>query len=487
MAIVALAEDTLLGREVALKRMTTVGDPHGGLRLRREALIGASISHPNLVSVYDVFDGQDGNVVIVMEYVDGETLARKLDREGALAPAEALQILGGVAAGLDAIHERGIIHRDVKPPNILLGSAGAVKLADLGVASVPDHTRITSSGAVVGSLRYMAPEQVENARMTKAIDVYALATVTFEALSGRKARREANPLALAHAIASRPPPDLREAWPQAPPEAAELLRSAMSRRPAERPASAGELIGRLGEILIPEPTVRMAPVRVTAGPSLAPARDRPAAVPPAAARPTPARRPKPARAALPSAASPPRRSRRGLGAAALLALVVAAAVALVLTASSGGGPAGHSGTGASRLAGRGAAHSKGSGSAGSAAAGSSGSASPSSTASAPVAAVEAFYRQGAAHNYPAAWALADPAFRSQLNSYQDFAAGQQNVRSVSFDSARVVSQSGNAATVAVRTTSTHTDGPHQCAGTVDLARPGSSGGWLLHQIHINCT
>jgi hypothetical protein len=101
--------------------------------------------------------------------------------------------------------------------------------------------------------------------------------------------------------------------------------------------------------------------------------------------------------------------------------------------------------------------------------------------------VESFYRLAAAHNYSAAWALADPAFRSQLVSYDDFAGGQRNVRSVSFNSTRVVSQTPTSATVAVNTTSTHTDGPHQCSGTVNLARSGASASWLLHQIHISCS
>ena len=259
MARVDLAEDTLLGRRVALKRMNETADPHGGLRLRREAMTGASLSHPNLVSIYDVCTGEDGHLVVVMEYVAGETLRAKLGREGRLPAGEAIHILEGVAAGLDAIHARGIVHRDVKPSNILLGADGVVKLADLGIASVPDGTRITTSGSIIGSLSYMAPEQLTDTRARPAIDIYALAAVAFELLSGRKARREANAVALAHALATQPPPDLRSVWPDAPAAAAQIVSRGMARDPSDRPRSARELVARLKAALEPEPTRPMPP------------------------------------------------------------------------------------------------------------------------------------------------------------------------------------------------------------------------------------
>jgi serine/threonine protein kinase len=216
MATLDLAQDTLLGRRVALKRMSGEADVAGLTRLRREALVGASFSHINLVSVYDVLNTDDGHLVIVMEYIEGETLRDVLTRRGRLPVDEALPILGGVAAGLDAINQRGIVHRDVKPSNILLGGGGAaatVKLADLGIASAPDRTRITSSGAVLGSLSYMAPEQLSDAPVTQAIDVYALglavgagALVAVLASGGSPAHPPAKAASTAR---SHPPSDAR--------------------------------------------------------------------------------------------------------------------------------------------------------------------------------------------------------------------------------------------------------------------------------------
>jgi len=198
MATVSLADDLVLRRKVALKRLVAPAsmvpgsladqnrDKNGSTRLRREALLGASVSHPNLVSIYDVVTTDEGDLMIVMEYVPGETLGDRLAREGRMSPEAALSILEGVASGLDAIHDRGIVHRDVKPANVLLGVHGTIKLADLGVATVADRTRITSAGAVVGTFRYMAPEQLDDEPSTPRVDVYALAVVAFEMLSGQK-------------------------------------------------------------------------------------------------------------------------------------------------------------------------------------------------------------------------------------------------------------------------------------------------------------
>jgi eukaryotic-like serine/threonine-protein kinase len=478
MATVSLAEDTLLGRSVALKRVYRTGDDRDMLRLKREAMVGASLNHPNLVFVYDAQLQDDGDVVIVMEYVEGETLADVIGSRGALAAPEVIRVLRGVAAALDAIHNRGIVHRDVKPANVLLGRDGAVKLADLGVADVADRTRITTADSLVGSFSYMAPEQLDGAAPSPAMDVYALAAVAYEMLAGEKARPESNPLALAHAIATQPPPDLRRAWPAAPAAAAAVLQRGMSSDPAQRPASAGELVRRLEAALEPEQPTRVVP----------------------GAPPPTARQPK---------------RRRSLLAPVLLALA-ALAVAGVLVAALSSGSKQPAGTSTAQKATgkrtRTTAHRAGtttaSGSAKSAttASGSAKSAtttasSPTSTASttpasaptpaassstAPATTVEQFYEAAARHQYATAWALADSNLRNQLGGYAAFQHQMSAVRSITFHRADVVSgASADAATVTLQTTSVQSDRTQQCTGTAQTVR--NSGTWLVDRISINCS
>jgi hypothetical protein len=193
--------------------------------------------------VFDVeTDGE--SVLIVMEYVDGETLKDALAR-GPLDSGRALEIVRDVAAALDHAHAQGVVHRDVKPANVLIGRDGTAKLADLGIATAAESTRITRSGTVLGTAAYMAPEQLEAEEAGPAADIYSLAVVAFEALSGRKANEGTTPVEIAHRMATEPPPDLRDAWPGAPASAAEALKRGMARDPGDRPASAGELADAL--------------------------------------------------------------------------------------------------------------------------------------------------------------------------------------------------------------------------------------------------
>jgi eukaryotic-like serine/threonine-protein kinase len=350
MAAVYLADDERLDRRVAIKRLHADSPVAATRRFAREARLGASLTHPNLVWVFDTVADQDG-VLIVMEYVPGTTLAREL-QAGPLRPRRAVEVISGVAMALDHAHEHGVVHRDVKPANVLLGTAGKVKLADLGIASAAEHTRITSSGVVLGTASYMAPEQLDGRRPLPASDIYSLATVAFEALTGRKARRGRTPVEVAHAVATAPPPDLRAAWQRAPAEAAEVLMRGMARESRDRPRTACELATDLAAALGEESAARARFSAAKAARSRAERRDLglsppPPATPPVKPRPAAApqraepARPRPAAApgrAVPASRRPAPKRRKAVPALLALGLVaVALLVAGIVALGSGGG------------------------------------------------------------------------------------------------------------------------------------------------------
>jgi serine/threonine-protein kinase len=304
MASVWLCHDERLDRLVAVKRLHSDSPAEAEQRFVREAKLGASLNHPNLVPVYDTAVEDEG-LLIVMEYVEGESLARALLR-GPLEPGRVASIAGDLGDALDHVHAQGVVHRDVKPANVLLRHDGAVKLVDLGIAVSADQTRVTRSGIVLGSAGYMAPEQLDGREVGPAADIYALATVCFEALCGRRARAGRTPVEIAHEIATADPPDVREHAPGLPPAAAAALARGMARDPERRQRSAGELAAQLAR-----------------GLERRRAAERPLGPPTAATRRVP---------------PPPRR--RGLAGAlamGLLALAVAAVAAVVLLNGGGDG------------------------------------------------------------------------------------------------------------------------------------------------------
>src|SRR4051794_16572404 len=242
MAVVMLAEDERLGRRVAVKRMhASESLDDAARRFQREAKLGASLNHPNIVAVYDI-DTDDEGVLIVMEYVEGYTLRTEMDR-GPMPPARAIELLCGIAAGLDHAHEHGVVHRDVKPANVLIAERdGTVKLTDLGIATAAERTHITRSGVVLGTAAYMAPERLDGQAGGPPVDIYATAALAFEMLSGRKAVTGRTAVEVARRVMEAPPPDLAEALPGTPARAAKVLKRGLAKDPAERPASAGELV-----------------------------------------------------------------------------------------------------------------------------------------------------------------------------------------------------------------------------------------------------
>jgi eukaryotic-like serine/threonine-protein kinase len=319
MATVFLAEDQRLSRLVAVKRLHGDSAAEEEVRFRREAKVGASLSHPNLVSIFDTRADED-SLLIVMEYVEGETLADALTR-GRLSRDRAAEIIRGLAAGLDYAHAQGIVHRDVKPGNVLLGERGAVKLADLGIAKALERTELTRSGTLLGTPAYMAPEQLEGGPLGPATDIYALAAVAFEALSGSKARTGRTAVEIAHRVATEPPPDLQDAWAGAPDAAADAVAWGMEPAPGDRPGTAMALSRALDSGLGVEPT------------------GEPAAVPRTVPAPTPTPRPSVTRTTelagdrtppggIPPILQPASRSRRPISLVGLLAPLAAAALVL---------------------------------------------------------------------------------------------------------------------------------------------------------------
>ena len=270
MATVLLAEDERLGRQVAVKRLHAESPEDTARRFRREARLGASLNHPNIVGVFDIASDDEG-VLIVMEYVEGETLRDAIER-GPLPPDRVVDVLRGVAAALDHAHGEGIVHRDVKPANVLLGRDGRTKLADLGIATAVEGTRITMSGTVLGTAAYMAPEQLEGHKPGPAADIYSLAVLAWESLSGQRAYDGRTPLEIAHRKVADPPPSLAAVRPEAPPAAVSLLERAMGPDPAARPPSATAFVDELEQTLaapepkpVPEPVVAERPTAAHPG------------------------------------------------------------------------------------------------------------------------------------------------------------------------------------------------------------------------------
>jgi serine/threonine-protein kinase len=222
MASVYRARDLRLNREVAVKvlREELTRDADFLSRFEREAQTVASLSHANIVPVYDVGE-EGGSHFIVMEYVRGRTLKDAIDAAGPLPPARAAEIVGSVLDALSYAHSRGLIHRDVKPQNILLGADGTARLADFGIAHLAGGST-TRTAAILGSAHYLSPEQSRGEEATVQSDIYATGVVLYESLAGRPPFDGPNALAIAHL-------HLREAPPSLPPSTPAALAAAATR------------------------------------------------------------------------------------------------------------------------------------------------------------------------------------------------------------------------------------------------------------------
>ena len=235
MGAVYRAVDETLGRQVAVKvlRRELADDPTFLERFRREARAAAGLSHPGVAGVYD-YGELGGQPFIVMELVEGETLAERLAARGRLPWREAFAIGEQVAAALAAAHAHGLVHRDVKPANILLSRDGRAKVTDFGIAQAAQTVTLTRTGMVLGSANYVAPEQAKGGHVGPAADLYSLGCVLFEAVTGETPYRGGNAVAIATQHVSAPVPDPREQAQDLPPEAAALITRALQKHPAGR-------------------------------------------------------------------------------------------------------------------------------------------------------------------------------------------------------------------------------------------------------------
>ncbi len=246
MATIFRAVDTQLGRDVAVKllRPEYLRDPDFSSRFRQEAQNAASLNHPNVVSVYDYGEDPDGPY-IVMEFVDGEDLATILRRNGSLPPPQAARIAAAVARALAAAHARGIVHRDVKPGNVLIGRDGRVKVVDFGIARAVAEAQVTLPGTTLGSVHYFSPEQARGETATNESDIYALGIVLFEMLTGTRPWEGDSAASVALARLSGPVPDPALVRPSLPTDLAAITRKALAPLPIDRFASATSMADAL--------------------------------------------------------------------------------------------------------------------------------------------------------------------------------------------------------------------------------------------------
>ena len=242
MAVVYLARDVELDRPVALKLLGEHAAADSSFRKRfvREARVAAKLVHPNIVQVFDA--GEDhGRPFIVMEYVDGESLADVLQRRRKLPPQEVVDVALQVCGGLEHAHEGGVVHRDVKPANLLRRADGTVKIADFGIARAAEATKLTRVGTVLGTAAYLSPEQAAGEEVTAAADIYSLGVVLYELLTGETPHRFDSLADLTVKQRESVITPVRDREPSVPPALEEVVMRCLARNPSYRPASAAEL------------------------------------------------------------------------------------------------------------------------------------------------------------------------------------------------------------------------------------------------------
>ena len=233
------ATDTVLGRTVAVKILNPALSQQSGFleRFRAEARYSAALHHPNITTVFD-YGEDDGSAYLVMELVAGQPLSQIISDHGPLSAQVTASILIQAATALEAAHQGGVVHRDVKPANILMTPAGTVKLTDFGISRLVNTAPLTQTGQVLGTAQYLAPEQVRGQSATAASDIYALGVVGHEMLTGRRPYEAETAVATALAHLNQPTPQLPDTVPVG---LRTVINAALAKDPAERPATAASM------------------------------------------------------------------------------------------------------------------------------------------------------------------------------------------------------------------------------------------------------
>src|SRR5918992_1380187 len=246
MSKVYRAHDRLLERTVALKILHEhySKDDEYIERFRREARAVAQLTHPNVVTVIDRGE-HEGRQFIVFEFIDGENLKQLVEREGPLPPRQVVELGLQIASALGSAHARGVVHRDVKPQNVILTDEGRPKVTDFGIARSSDVESVTLTGTVMGTSEYLAPEQARGELVDFRSDVYSLGVILFELSAGEVPFRGENPVSVAMRHLHEPVPSVRERRPDVPARLDAAIRRAMAKDPEERFGSMDELIAEL--------------------------------------------------------------------------------------------------------------------------------------------------------------------------------------------------------------------------------------------------
>lgn len=250
MADVFLAVDTILNRQVAIKilRADLSTDAISILRFEREAQAAAALAHPNIVEIYDVGDYK-GHHYIVMEFVSGKTLKQVIRSRGPLVNEEAIDIMKQLCSAVAEAHTRGIIHRDIKPQNVIVKSDGSVKILDFGIATAKGSMQLTQANNVMGSVHYLAPELAKGESASPQSDIYALGIVLYEMLSGDVPFKADQAVQIALKHMREPMPDIRQMNSSVPQSIANIITRATAKNPNERYRSAREMLADVSTCL----------------------------------------------------------------------------------------------------------------------------------------------------------------------------------------------------------------------------------------------